>query len=198
MNFKKIVDHCVKHKFLSPNLSQLSFLGDALQRRIEQEWYTSNVIQNTNCLFINNSSITQINVELVQLLVNAQTLMGSDSSISLASVTSGRKPTKQMKDLTTVSDLMEALPKTQLNLCFLTPPARMIDEFIHLQKIRRRWWKSYLQQPVLLNATSVAVNDENDPFLEQKIEFGSSALGSQPIEVLKLYKPEIFDHLQVT
>lgn len=197
MNFKKIVDHCVKHRFLSPNFSQFSFLGDALQRRIEKEWYTSNVIQNTNCLFISSNSITRINVELVQLLINARNLMGSDSSISLANLTSAKKPSISTKDVITVSDLIEVLPQTQLNLCTLTQPAKKIDEFIHLQKIRRRWWKSYLQQPVLLDATSVPVDDKNDPFLEQKIELSSSALGPQPFEVLKLYKPEVFDHWQV-
>jgi hypothetical protein len=196
MNFKKIVDHCVKHKFLSPNFEKFSFLGDALQNRIEHEWIRSNVIQNSNTLLINSELVDQINVELVQLFLNAQSLMGSDSSLSLASITSTKKTTKTIEDVTSLSDLIEALPQTQLNLFTLTQPAQKNDEFIRLQKTRRHWWKSYLQQPVLLNTTSSASLDE--AFVEQKIEFGSSALGSEPFEVLKLYKPDVFTDLQVS
>ena len=197
MNFKKIVDHCVKHKFLSPNFSHFSFLGEAVQRRLEQEWFASNVTQNSNSLFSNSESTTRVNAELVQLFLSARTLMGSNSSITLASSTCEKKSSnKSTEELKTVTDLLEALPQTHLNLCMLTQPAQRIYEFTRLQKSRRRWWKSYLQQPVLLN--SVSVEDSREPFVEQKIEFGSSALGSEPFEVLRIYKPDVFDDMQVS
>lgn len=197
MSFKKIVEHCVKHKFLNPNLCRFSLLGDALQRRIEQEWQTSNVIQNNNSLFISSDSISQPSVKLVELFSQARALMGSNSSISLASSASVEKTFKLVDDVKTVSDLMEALPETHLNLCTLVPPAHKIDEFTRLQKARLRWWKSYLQQPVLLNTTSIPVDVEKNPFVEQRIEFSSTALGTEPFEVIQIYKPELFDSLQV-
>ena len=196
MNFKRVVDHCVKHKFLSPHFDKFSFLGDALQNRIEQEWIRSNVTQNSNALLINREPIlNQINVELVNLFLNAQSLMGSCSSLSLASITSVEKNSRAIEDVTSLSDLIEALPQTHLNLCTLTQPAHKNDEFIRLQKTRRHWWKSYLQQPVLFNTTSSASLDET--FVEQKIEFGSPALGLESFEVLKIYKPDVFADLQV-
>ncbi|EFX64478.1 hypothetical protein DAPPUDRAFT_334148 [Daphnia pulex] len=121
--------------------------------------------------------------------------MGSNSSLSLASKTSVKKTSKAIKDVTALADLIEALPQTHLNLCTLTQPALKNDEFIRLQKTRLRWWKSYLQQPVLLNTTGSASLDET--FVEQKIEFGSPALGSEPFEVLKLHKPAVFADLQL-
>ncbi|XP_046658109.1 alpha-aminoadipic semialdehyde synthase, mitochondrial-like [Daphnia pulicaria] len=142
-----------------------------------------------------NDSINQINVELVQLFLDAQSLMGSNSSLSLASKTSVKKTSKAIKDVTALADLIDALPQTHLNLCTLTQPALKNDEFIRLQKTRLRWWKSYLQQPVLLNTTGSASLDET--FVEQKIEFGSPALGSEPFEVLKLYNPAVFADLQL-
>jgi hypothetical protein len=153
------------------------------------------VTQNSNALLINSDSINQINVELVQLFLDAQSLMGSNSSLSLASKTSVKKTSKAIKDVTALADLIDALPQTHLNLCTLTQPALKNDEFIRLQKTRLRWWKSYLQQPVLLNTTGSASLDET--FVEQKIEFGSPALGSEPFEVLKLYNPAVFADLQV-
>lgn len=196
MSFKKIVEHCVKHKFLNPNFCQFSLLGDALQRRVEQEWLNSSVIQNNNCLYISSESITQLNLKLVDLFCQARTLMGSDSSISLASLAFIKK-IQSVDDVKSVSDLMEALPQTHLNLCTLVHPSHKIDEFTRLQKARLRWWKSYLQQPVLLNTTSVPVDVEKSPFLEQRIEFSSTALGSEPFEVIEIYKPESFESLQV-
>lgn len=38
----------------------------------------------------------------------------------------------------------------------------------------------------------------DETFVEQKIEFVSPALGSEPFEVLKLYKPAVFADLQVS
>ncbi len=195
MNFKKIVDHCIKHKFLSPNVSQFSFLGEAVQKRLEQEWFASSVTRNSNSLFV-NSDCSKVNAELVHLFLNARGLMGTDSSITLASSTCVKKIFKPVEDLKTVTDLIEALPQTHLNLCTLTQPAHRIDEFTRLQKTRRRWWKSFLQQPVLFN--SVAVEDSLDSFVEQKIEFGSSALGSEPFEIIRIYKPDVFDDMQVS
>ncbi len=94
-----MVDHCVKHKFLSPHFDKFSFLGDILQNRIEQEWIRSNVTQNSNALLINREpKLNQINVELVKLFLNAQSLMGSCSSLSLASITSVEKNSRSIAE----------------------------------------------------------------------------------------------------
>lgn len=193
MNFNKIVEHCIKHKFLNPNHNQFAFLGDALQHRIEQEWLANNVTLNNNALYINSDSITHFNVKLLELFTQASAFMGSDTSISLASLTRSQKVGSTVKEPNKVSELLDSLPQTLLNLCTLSHPAHKIDEFTRLQKARRRWWKSYLQQPVLLNTT--AVDLEDDPFLEQRIEFNSTAMGPEPMEVLRIYKPEVFESL---
>ena len=138
MNFKRVVDHFVKQKFLTLNFDK--FLGDAPQNRIEQEWIRSYVTQNSNALLINREPIlnNQINVELVKLFLSAQSFMGSCSSLSLASITNVEKDSRAIEDVTSLSDLIEALPQTHLNLCNLTQPAHKNDEFIRLQKTRRR------------------------------------------------------------
>ena len=194
MSFKKVVDHCIKHNFLSPSFNRLSFLGEIVEEKVKHEWKTNSVIQNDNCLFTSTSFSPSVNADLVQLFVKTKVLMGSETSTSLAGLISSKEITVASEPKT-LSDLLATLPETHLNLCTLIQPGSKIDEFTKFQKRRRRWWKSYLQQPELFNSNSASSEDVQ---VEQKIEFTTPAVDSEVLEVITLHKPEAFDQLQVS
>ena len=153
------------------------------------------VIRNPNALFV-NKPVDRPDSHLTELFVQGRNLIGWDNSITLANSLSTKNGEKVVKDVKNLPELLRNLPVTHLHLWTLIHPSVKTDEFHRFQKTRRLWWKSYLQQPVLLDMTS-STGPENDNGVEQIIEFGSKTIGTGPFEVIQLFKPQYFDSLQV-
>lgn len=171
--------HCLHHNFLAGGSTGFVLLGQLLCRRIEEQW-SMNAVSSDISLFPTGKD--SLSLGLLSELVSAHALSGMERPIAFSS---SRKVACSSKESQTVLDLK-----------VFSPPSRKIDDFTSLQKKRRQWWKSLLQQPEHLVIQNIS--PENlEPHLEQCIEYCSedSSLGS--LEVLKLWKPDIFEDLVV-
>ena len=85
-----------------------------------------------------------------------------------------------------------------MNLSMFSLPTQKLEDFTRLQKKRRLWWKALLQQPELLNTTTADDDlSSTHHLLEQRIVFSSSLFNDEPFEILSIWKPQIFENLQV-
>ena len=85
-----------------------------------------------------------------------------------------------------------------MNLSMFSLPTQKLEDFTRLHKKRRLWWKSLLQQPELLNTTTADDDfSSTHHLLEQRIVFSSSLFNDEPFEILSIWKPQIFENLQV-
>jgi len=134
-----------------------------------------------------------LSVELLQILIESRSLIESNARISFASISVTESGNKATEIPQTIEDLIEAMPSTHLNLHTFTHPSKKIDDFTLLQKKRRHWWKSFLQQPELVKIHNVP---NPDSLMEQRIEVGSYVLGDSPLEVITMWKPDIFEKLE--
>nr|CAG4641733.1 EOG090X076T [Eurycercus lamellatus] len=185
MATEQLIQHCVKHKFLSvlsSGYSQYSLLGRLVKQKI-QDQLLLNINTLSNSFFpVENG---QLNSELLLKLVDAYSLMGSEVPVTFASSeTRGSAP---------VSGTL-SMPQTFFKFQYFVPPSRKIDEFVSMQKRRRHWWKSLLQQPELLIIENTSLEKLN-PCLEQRIELSHS--GNQVLESISLFKPQVFEDLKL-
>lgn len=197
MTLKHFVDHCVKHHFLSSNLDNLSFLGLSMQKKIEQEWcYNISLNGAVFPIQYSDKNSSPLSVEVVQNYLNARTLLNVESTISFAYKCAPITPNvrKTIEDLKSFSDLVKVMPKSYMNLSMFSLPAQKLEDFTRLQKKRRLWWKQLLQQTEL--HTKPASEDLTST-LEQKILFSSNIFNEEPMEVLSIWKPQIFEDCQV-
>jgi len=202
MSLKHFMDHCVKHHFLSSNFDRLSFLGLSMQKKIEQEWCFHNISLNGPVFPIQHSASSPLNVEIVQNYIDARNLLNVESTISFAYkhvpiISPKIKANQPTDDLKTLADLIKAMPETYMNLSMFSLPAHKLEDFTRLQKKRRLWWKSLLQQTELNTKTASDDLINTHPLLEQKIIFSSNILNEEPMEVLNIWKPQIFEDCQV-
>ena len=113
MSLKKFVDHCTRHHFLSQNLDRFSFLGNLLREKVEKEWCFHNFTHNNGVSFpIENCSdnSSPLNIEIVNNLVNAKSLMNGESAISFAyksSISSQSKCNQPLEEWKTLVDLIK-------------------------------------------------------------------------------------------
>ena len=178
--FKKLLEHCVKHHFVAPSGDRFALLGNLLRRNITDEWYTQNVSSvGGTVLTCDREGGFPLTLDLLGDYREARSLLGSDEDIVLAGETLTQS---------------EPTPQSCLSLHHFTLPARKMDSFSSVQKRRRLWWKSFSHQPELL---AVSSSSDLSPGLEQKIEITSPALPDSPLETISLWKPEIFDNLEV-
>jgi len=194
---EKAIDHCIHHKFLSADLSKFSFLGLLLQHRIQDNWFQNNVTVSNEALMIKDVNASQpLSVDLLQILQESKSLVEPNAGISFASISVTDKKNGSKILPKTIEDLIEAMPLTCLNLHTFAHPSQKIDHFTLFQKKRRSWWKSFLHQPELIKIHNVS---NPGPLVEQRIEVGSSILGGKsnnPLEVISIWKPEVFDQLE--
>lgn len=197
MNFSKIVEHSIKHKFLKPDCTGLSFLGSSFARRLEREWYANTYIQNTNAYILDQYDIEPTNIQVLEHFAYAKSFSGSgDKTISLVNKTM-TLPGSTQQQVNSVSTLLKCLPRTFLTLYTLIPPSQKMDEFGRLQRKRRLWWKSLLYHPEHLHLANAPSPEKIDPLIEQKIEFISKTVEPEPLEVMSLYSPQLFESSEV-
>lgn len=205
MSLKHFVDHCIKHHFLSSSIDRLSFLGLSLQKKIEQEWSFHNVSLNGAVFPIQHSDNSYpLSVEIIQNYLQARTMLNAESTISFAykcapiispNITDNLNHTENLK---TLADLVKRMPATYINLSMFSLPAQKLEDFTILQKKRRLWWKALIQQTELNTKTaSEDLTSNTHPLLERKIFFSSNILNEEPMEVLSIWKPQIFEDCQV-
>nr|CAG4650189.1 EOG090X076T [Sida crystallina] len=185
-SLRVLLDHCIKHQFISPSLKRFGLLGNLVQWNVKNEWFGKNVIvNNKNTLVLEGLfNLKPVSTNLIQQLQNAHSLFGGKSSISFATCSS--EPLEDVEHITndennnkdeiSVANILKCMPRSYLNLHTFSPPGHQIDDFSNLQKKRRLWWKSMMRQPEML-----------------RIEVGSTALEGCTMEAITLWKPELFD-----
>jgi len=195
---EKAIDHCIQHKFLSVDLSGFSFLGLLLQHRIQDIWFQNNVTISNEALMIKHANTSKpLSEELLQILQESKSLVELNAGVSLASISVSDRKNSSAMPPKTIEDLTRNMPLTYLNLHTFTHPSQKIDCFTLFQKKRRYWWKSFLHQPELLRIHNIS---NPGPLVDQRIEIRSPFLGddlNSPLEVISIWKPEIFDKLEV-
>ena len=195
---KKLVHHCKRHHFVSDKINKFSLLGSLLQSNIRNNWVATNITTNINsfCLEHTTSQKT-VTPQLLNDFCTAKSLVGSDVTLTFASSSSENQSDLSVPsgELTSFDDLVHSMPTSFLDLRVFSPPARKIDDFSLLQKRRRYWWKSLLKHPELLSLKSVS--QDSDSLIEQQIELGSTVLEGHVLEKITVWKPQIFEQLEV-
>ena len=195
-NVKQIIQHLIKHQYLSPSQNKFALLGNLLQCNLKNEWFQKSVVSNNTTLVLDNHVPIPVNVNLLQNLNCARSLFGFDSSISFVSCYEEppEKASVPVTDNVVIADVVKAMTSTFLNVHVFSVPGQKIDNFSLLQKKRRHWWKSLMKQPELIEMSNVSTND---PAVEQRLKIGSTLLDGSPLEVITLWKPDIYEDLQV-